>query len=374
MTESGQARLLHALQRGPVMTELGPLDLLCLPSEVEVVSSAEAVVERLDALAPHSEHPILIPHMDARYRHRFRVLSQPASYTPILVNQMLPSRLEEARRWLLTHRQVAERIANDVALRSYRVVALLLIDGLSYEDAKNWHEAPIPCLVDGPSITYSRQGQTGIVSEVGFPGIIGTPPLARRLVDRGISRSTGFSYWQRERNDVSAHLFDGVPLIRVAGTTDALELLTQQSLEITYIQLVREGLDGLAHSRREVTPREIEATISAIHADYRKLVQLVTTTGLPGAVYLIADHGILWKAQHPELHKVETLRSNHPRYQSGGGVSAEYGVEISVTGQLYTLYRYPYLGASIRANDSGVHGGLSYWESLVPFVRVEVNL
>ena len=47
---------------------------------------------------------------------------------------------------------------------------------------------------------------------------------------------------------------------------------------------------------------------------------------------------------------------------------------MSLQKSCYYLYHYPYLGSRIRANDSGVHGGLSYWESIVPFVRAEVNL
>ncbi|MBN2393033.1 MAG: hypothetical protein JXR84_20055 [Anaerolineae bacterium] len=374
MTETGFMRLLQALQRGPVMTEISPLALLCLPPEIDIASDAETLVERLDILEPHSERPILIPCIDTRYRHRFQVLNESLTYTPEAANEMLPRRLADARRLLLTHQRVAERIVSDTIQRGYCVVALLLVDGLSYEDARHWPEAPEPCLIDGPSITYNLTDQDEIVPTVGFPGIVGAPTLARRLVDVGVPHSTGFSYWRRERNEVSAYLFEGVPLTRVAGITTALETLEQQSLEGTYVQLVREGLDGLAHSRREVTPREIEAAVEAIHDNYRRLIEVVAATELPGVVYLTADHGILWKAQHPDLRLVEELHSAHPRYQRGGGALSDYGVELSLTGQMYTLYRYPYLGATIHANDSGVHGGLSYWESLVPFVRVEVNV
>lgn len=356
------------------MADMTPLALLCLPPEVAIAPDAETLVERLDALEPHFEQPTLVPRIDARYRHRFQVLNEPLSHTPAAVNQMLPRRIADARRLLLTHRGVAERIVADTLQRGYRTVALLLIDGLSYEDTRSWPEVSEPCLIDGPSITYGLTDQSDIVAAVGFPGIVGAPPLARRLVDVGIPHSTGFSYWRRERNEVSAHLFEGVPLTRVVGISTALNALAQQPLDGTYAQVLREGLDGLAHSRREVTPREIEATVSAVHEDYRRLIEVVAATGLPGAVYLTADHGILWKAQHPDLRLVEGLHSGHPRYQRGGDVSPDYGVELSLGGQLYTLYRYPYLGATIRANDSGVHGGLSYWESLVPFVRVEVNL
>ena len=374
MTETGLTRLIHTLQRGPVMTEMTPLALLCLPPEIEIVPDVETVVERLDALAHHSESPILIPHIDVRYQHRFVTLNEPVAPTTADISQMLPLRLPDARRWLLTHTRVAERIVADTMKRGYRTVALLLIDGLGYEDTKSWPETPEPCLIDGPSITYGLTDQGLLVTGVGFPGIVGSPPLARRLVDAGVPRSFGYSYWRRERNEVSARLFEGAPLARVTDFAAAADALAQQPLEGTYAQLVREGLDGLAHSRREVTLREVEATVHAIHDDYRRVIEMLAASGLPGAVYLTADHGILWKSDHPELQRIESLRSDHPRYQRGGSVLPEYGVEFAQIEQTYSVYRYPYLGAAIRANDSGVHGGLSYWESFVPFVRVEVNL
>ncbi len=374
MTETGFTQLLKALQRGPVMAELSDLAMLCLPSEVTIAPDAETLLEQLDALTPHLEQPVLIPRVKPRYQHRFQVLDQPIAYTAASLNQMLPLRLADVRGRLLTHQRVAQRIVSDTIKRGYRTVALLLVDGLSYEDVKSWSEIPEPCFIDGPSITYSLTEQGNIVPDVGFPSIVGRPPLARRLIDAGIPHSTGFSYWRRERNEVSAYLFEGVPLTRVAGIRVALDTLSHQPLEGTYVQLLREGLDGLAHSRREVTPGEIQATVEAIHEDYRCLIDVLAATGLPGAVYLTADHGILWKTQHPDLQLVESLRSTHPRYQIDGVVSAEYGIESSQAKQIYTLYRYPFLGAAIRSNDSGVHGGLSYWESIVPFVRVEVNL
>ena len=356
------------------MVEISPLGLLCLPPEIEIVPDAETLVEQIDALAPHSEQPTLIPHIDPRYRQRFDVLNESVSHTPAALNQMLPRRLASARQLLLTHRCVADRIVSDTLQRGYRTVALLLIDGLSYEDTRGWSETPEPCLIDGPSITYGLTNLNEIVPTVGFPGIVGTPPLARRLVDVGLPHSTGFSYWQRERNDVAAYLFEGVPLTRVTGITTALGTLAKQPLDGTYAQVVREGLDGLAHSRREVTPREIEATVIAIREDFHRLIETLAATGLPGAIYLTADHGILWKAQHPDLCLAEGLRANHPRYQCGGETSPHHSAEWYLGGQSYYVYHYPYLGTAIRANDSGVHGGLSYWESLVPFVRVEVNV
>ena len=50
----------------------------------------------------------------------------------------------------------------------------------------------------------------------------------------------------------------------------------------------------------------------------------------------------------------------------------EYTVKMENSGIPYYLFRYPYLGAAIRSNDSGVHGGLSYQESIVPFAKFKV--
>ncbi len=374
MTDSAFTRLLGALDRGPVMVEITQLMMLCLPPDVEILPDAEELVEHLDGATPHSEKPTLIPRVDSRYEHRFQVFRESIPFQPISVNQMLADRLADARRWLLTHRSVADRIASDTIHRGYRAIALLLVDGLGYDDARLWPEAPEPCLIDGPSVTYSAAEDGTVVPTVGFPGIVGIPPLARRLLDVGIRRSFGFSYWSRERNEVSAHLFEGMPLRRVTSINEALDTISQLPLEGTYVQLLREGLDGLAHSRREVTEREIGATVDAIHEDLRRLVGILAATGLPSAIYLTADHGILWKALHPDLGLGEGLRSSHPRYQRDGNPPPDLSVAFCLSGQTYSLYRYPYLGAAIRANDSGVHGGLSYWESFVPFVRVEVNL
>ena len=46
---------------------------------------------------------------------------------------------------------------------------------------------------------------------------------------------------------------------------------------------------------------------------------------------------------------------------------------ITAADRTYYLYHSPYIGRRVRSNDSGIHGGLSYHESIVPFVRLEVN-
>lgn len=367
-------QLLQVLERGPVMGNFDPLLPLCLPANVKVVAQAETLAEQLDDWISHPVRPTIITHLDSKYEDRFFVWDTPLQPTAAMINQSLPNQLIYARTHLLTHRNIANRIIIDAHQKGYQTIALLLVDGLSYDDTLEWPEHPEPCLVDGPSITFARTPEEEIMPDVGFPAIVGTPPLARRLAEFGFPHSRGYSYWDREQNDVSAMLFQGMPLKRVSGIVEALDLLSSVKLSSVYLQLVREGLDGLAHRRREVTINEIQATVKAIHNDYLRLVDLLSDSGLRGAVYLTADHGILWKQQH-ELCQIENCRSQHSRY------TLEYSTRIRSLAsqfdmklQTFHLYHYPHLGAKIRANDSGIHGGLSYWESIVPFVRIEVNL
>jgi hypothetical protein len=163
-----------------------------------------------------------------------------------------------------------------------------------------------------------------------------------------------------------------VPLEKVNELADSFDKIKKLDLNGLYIQMVREGLDGLAHSRREVSQPEIKATVNAIHQDFRYLIELLAEKKVHGAIYLIADHGLLWKNRH-QWQVIENSGSSHPRYTTSQPGASEFTVEFSTEQQKFYLWQYPYLGKQIRANDSGVHGGLSYWESVVPFIRVEVN-
>jgi hypothetical protein len=336
------------------------------------VTDAELLADEMDSLRPHLDRPVLVTEFAPRHAARFLVRNAPECPPPEAISRALPCRLDYARRHLLTNRNVAQRIVSDTQRRGYQTVAVLLVDGLSYGDTLDWPELPEPCFIDGPSITFARTSEKNVCSVVGFPAMVGTPPLARRLADAGIPHSRGYSYWDRGQNDVSAMLFRSVPLTKVNGVGEAIDLLAPVKLEGIYVQLVREGLDGLAHHRREVTTGEVQAAVKAVHDDYRRIINLLANSGLRGAAYLTADHGILWKTQHT-LRYFEGCRSQHPRHSLEHSSDCRVVSQFEIDDQTYYLYHYPYLGSQIRANDSGVHGGLSYWESIVPFVRVEVN-
>lgn len=359
------------LAKAPVMGHFHPLWSLCLPANVEVVVSAQKVAERLDSLERHPEQSILITEYVPAFADRFLVYHLPECPPVELINHMLPTRVA-VNHHLLTHKEIARRMVNDVLKQGYETVILMLVDGLSYEDARHWPYNPTPCLIDGPTITFAKTNSNVIMPDVGFPAIIGNFSIARQLAQAGIPHSRGYSYWEREQNDVSAFLFSGIPLTRVSGITEALSLLRQVNLKRMYVQLVREGTDGLAHSRREVTNDEVRATVNAVLDDFRQLVDLVAESSYKGAVYLVSDHGILWKHQH-SFERVPGENSAHVRYTWERSLNPAYTSQCQTSNGPCYLCHYPYNVRQLRTNDSGTHGGLSYWESIVPFVHVEIN-
>jgi hypothetical protein len=364
--------LLKLLHIAPVMGHFHPLWSLCLPAEVEIATSAELVAHRLDDLMPHPEWPILITDYSPTFAARFLTHHMPDCPPPELINQALPARITTGHN-LITHKEVGQRLVNDIQTRGYEIVILMLVDGLSYEDVKHWPYHLTPCLIDGPSITYAQVQNSQITPDIGFPAIIGNPPVARRLVQHGLPHSRGYSYWNREQNDVSAVLFSGMPLQRVRSINEAVSRLHKMELRGRYIQLVREGTDGLAHHRREVTATEVQSTVEAILDDFRQLLELLAEKECKSAAYLISDHGILWKHQH-KFERLAEESSAHVRYNWERPMNqSTYTALPTGNGPCY-LYHYPFIGRQIRSNDSGVHGGLSYWESVVPFVHVEVNV
>jgi hypothetical protein len=359
------------LQQAPVMGNFHPLIPLCLSPEVEVHNNPDSLVEELDSLSPHRERPVLITKINSRYEKRFIKFNASKCPSPKLLNLSLHKHIHVAQKHLLTHKEIPQRIVHDAKKRDYQTVILLLIDGLSYFDVQEWSEHSEPCFVERPTITYFKhQGQ--IVKDIGFPSIVGRPSIARRLRRLGFSHPYGFSYWKRY-NEVSDYLFKDMPLKQIGSIEEALSSIDTMKLSGRYLQIVREGLDGLAHHRREVSTGEIKATVAAIRRDYRHLIQNIAKTGLRGSVYLTSDHGILWKKQH-ELEKVYVGRGKHSRYMLSAPKNLEHFSEVPTIHQTFYLCHYPYLAAHIPSNDSGVHGGLSSWENIVPFIQVEVNV
>jgi hypothetical protein len=86
---------------------------------------------------------------------------------------------------------------------------------------------------------------------------------------------------------------------------------------------------------------------------------------------LTADHGILWReAIEGRLEVVGDLiheDAGHARYVRGH-VLRPYGRCVTCLDSHYTAFRFPFMTRELRSNEWGVHGGISAWESIVPFI------
>jgi hypothetical protein len=376
MREASVEDLDKWLLRVPVIATVHPLVPLSLAPGVTIISDVQKVLRDLDNPSIYAAKPILIlsdqADLDARFPH-FKVSTLPSAEK---INQHIDRNLDYARTSLLTTRKIAEWVEDDVSQNNYDTIIVFLVDGLSYSDVFNWPCELQPCFVDGPSVTfrYREENQNEVVQSIGFPSIIGRPSIYSRLYNMGYRNARGYTYWNRN-NVVADYMFSGVPSERVTNFETVLDLLATEDLFHSYIQIMREGLDGLAHSKRELRNQEIQASIRGILNDVERLIKLLREKGHRACIYLTADHGILWKTEH-SFKLIKGISNHHPRYAintSHSKDSDEFSVPFIQDGVSFNLHKYPYLGIPIKANDSGVHGGLSYQESIVPFAKFEVK-
>lgn len=371
------ADLENRLHRMPVLADVHPLVPLALPEGTRIVSDSVELLAELDSPQLHRESNLLLLETKSPLAQRLPVVDCHQLPSLALLNERLPFNLAYARRHLLRTIDLAAHISQDVAFDMAHhmadVIVFYLVDGLSYWDVGNWSFDVQPCFVDGPSVTYRfvEEGGKKVNELVGFPGIIGRPPLAERLYGLGYRQARGYSYWDRE-NIIADYMFRGVSLTRISSFEGLVTLLREAPLQPpTFIQIVQEGLDGLAHHRRELRRAEIEAAIDKIRIDVSKLVDWLKASGYSATVYLTADHGILWRTEHP-FRPLLYSGERQPRYAR---VTTSQDPPAQVTRFLagnvsYDLFHYPYLAKDIKSNDSGVHGGLSAQESIVPLVKI----
>lgn len=362
------------VKRMPVVAQVHPLVPLCLNQDVEIVLNAEVLLQEIDHRLFVQTQPKLILSDHGILKTRFPSLRSLALPPLNAINQNMRYHLDYAREHLLTTDKIAEFIESDVRLNGYQLVVVLLVDGLSYDDVRSWNSDTIPCFVDGPSVTYrfKNDAKDELVKQVGFASIINQPAIYQRLYRLGFHNARGYTYWKPKDNVIADYMFRGVPFQQVANFESIIYQLQQQQFSpYTYLQVVREGLDGLAHGKRELHRSEIDGAIQAIADDIDQLLHILKRTGFSTCIYVTADHGILWKNEHTWQNL--RIPNSKPRYMfDRSDFLQDQAVQFDNGGLTYYLLNYPYLGNSIRANDSGIHGGLSYQESIVPFIKFKV--
>jgi len=363
------------LQRSPAIVKAHPLFPLALPKDVKIVTDGLDILEKIDDREHLVNHQTVILDQHPLLVDRFPTLEFPTHPSIDAINANMRYHLPYMREHLLTNHKVADYIQEDVSRNGYDVVVLLLIDGLSYGDVYTlWGELVQPCFIDGVSVTYQHRDDK-LLSSVGFASIINSPSIQRRLYHLNYRNHLGFTYWKSSNNEVSRYLFDGISNTTVESFKSIIQYLKSSTLlPYTYIQIMREGLDGLAHGKRELHSMEQESASRAIDDDVTTLLNILETSGCHSVLYVVADHGILWKTEH-NLRNLSSVMSSHSRYTilKPEDSIQEHTELFTHDSFSYFLYVYPYIGAVIPKNHHGVHGGLSYQESIVPFAKFEVN-
>jgi len=344
------------LRQMPVMAHVHPLSLAFLPDEVRVFENAWQMAAELDMPTPQPTKPMLAPQIEPTLQHRLPVVH--CAHDPLTteLNRVLLKRYDFIKANMLCQSQVADEI---VRRADTEAVALMLVDGLSYADVKQhatgWLADTIPVFVDGVSVT-----------EQSMVRIVGKPPLAQRLFDVGFRRALGFTYWERSEEPLTDRLFTGFGdrVHKVKSFDEVVTALEDEELEGAFVQIVRAGLDGAAHRQRE-TPN-VATIVADVLTDFERLAAVFESKGVSVWLHLVSDHGILWAHEH-DLQVYEFSGAEYPRHYEHAK-RGEHMLNVEFEGKEFALLEYPYLRRDLRANEWGVHGGLSFEESVVPWL------
>lgn len=364
--------LLDILEDTPVIAEMDPVSCCYLPPDVAVYETAEKLAWKLDMPSTTLPARALILQDDPVYAVRFpriRINHNPFTFR---LNEVLFERFDEIAQLMLTHSQLSEQIVRQ--LKNPDVVVFMLIDGLSYENVRRWLDTRTevqmtlePCLVDGPTMT-----------KVAFPRIIRDTPLAMRLFDRGYRRQLGFTYWLRKNNPLTDVLFRTIPDVSAVGDFSTIlatlrKVIHTSSKQKIYLQILRTGLDGYTHHQKRKPP--ITAIVDTIMNEMLALADLFREAGCTACIHLTADHGILWRDEFKPQIIGHAPAGANPRSCEWQDLylQDEPGQRFVVGKQEIYCLGYPKLRRALRIDEQGVHGGISFQESIVPFSTIRIG-
>lgn len=362
--------LLALLDKTPAVVNIHPVSLCFLPSDVLILGTEAEATWLLDDPHPVLPQRILITGATSLYEGRFpHIRYEHDPFTPAL-NSILLERFEDVATRMLCQSALPDRIVRSSDL--FDLVLLFLVDGLSYRDVRNWAASPNtiftiePCLVDVPTLT-----------QTGFSNIIGDPPVAARLFDRGFHDRLGFTYWDIQDNEMAGHLFHTIPRTEKAGDFRKIVSALREYLETAagrkcYVQIVRTGLDGYVHNQKRKPP--VAEIVADVRREFETLGSLLRELGVRSCLYLTADHGILWRDEfEPKIVGNAPARSS-PRWCGWRELyyQEDRGRRFVVGGEEYYCLGFPKVRRPLRIDEQGVHGGISFQESIVPFITWEV--
>jgi hypothetical protein len=333
---------------------------LLLVDDAEPIYGARAYLRQLDDLALLEERREYL--LDEHSPWPFPRISLDHRPDPWLISEQLFKRFEKAKDLLPIQQQIGRILEERVRQANPAIVALVIVDGLSYYDLPD-EQSAVPCLVAGISVT-----------EYGYRAVIGNPSVSRRLFALGYIDQLAFTYFPPERDGLSADIhdtFSSSQVMRVRSFDEVLAEIDKKHLVRGYVQVVLSGLDQICHAHRDRPPRE--HYLNVILSRFDELIDCMSMRRKNRSILacLTADHGILWRDAVEDRIQIaddlfqEDIRS--PRYLRGT-LLRKYGRPCRSFDQNFTLLKAPWMTRGFRNNEWGVHGGISAWESIVPLM------
>jgi hypothetical protein len=184
---------------------------LLLVNDAEPIYAAQAYLRRLDGLPLLEERREYL--IDERSPWPFPRISLDHRPDPWLISGQLFERFEQAQKFLPTQRQIGRILEERVQQTNPAIVALVIVDGLSYYDLPD-EQSAVPCLVAGISVT-----------EYGYRAVVGDPSVSRRMFALGYIDQLAFTYFPPERDDLSADIHDAFSSSQVVRVKSFDEVL-----------------------------------------------------------------------------------------------------------------------------------------------------
>lgn len=279
---------------------------------------------------------------------------------PWLLSERLYDCFSTAEYLLPAQRDVGRILHEKAAKLQPDIVALMVVDGLSYYDLPDGTDAQ-PCLVNGVSIT-----------DFGYREVIGKPTVSERLFSLGYSHQMGFTYFDTKTNTLANDLygvFGSSQVKRVVTFKECLEHISAERMSHGFIQITGPGLDALCHHHQDEPP--VKHYISDIFEKFDALIDCLSNSHQNVLACLTADHGILWRhSLEGKWSVVNDLQVDDKRCvrHIRGSRIRDYILVKSGFGGTFSMLRVPYITRKLRNNEWGVHGGISAWESIVPLI------
>ncbi|ATW88247.1 hypothetical protein halTADL_1482 [Halohasta litchfieldiae] len=267
---------------------------------------------------------------------------------------------------LLVQSQIKEHILDAVSTED--LVILIIVDGLSYESVRGTAIDARPVFVDGISTT--EPGYRRVI--YGKGQYSPTSVYADLLDAKRFYNDLSYTYWERGDEDLSTDLHSSMSSVtRISSFNEVVDALREEYPleEKTFVQITRMGLDQDSHNRKEEPNKS--AVVQDILDDLGKMHETADKLSDRFRIFLTADHGILWRDQLPSEDSI-VCEDYHPHARFvEGGMNIKEGRTIFETDGVKSIgLGYPHLTRKLANTEWGVHGGFSYYESIVPLIEV----